>query len=172
MSLGKTKRGRLSGRFTPFQLLIGYAREKDTPDGKRAGALFREYAFATKGRSHLHWSKGAQDALGISEQAMEAAMEAAMERVEAYAELPLPLWKWIRERGLQGEVLALAVQFEYREGFEDALRRLGAEIQDGDLIPEPGFIPGIVPELVKPPEPPAAAPLRQPRLIYPPPVRW
>lgn len=176
MALGKTKRGRVAGRFTPFQLLIVYARGKSTPEGKLAGQLFREYGLATKGRSHLHWSKGAQEALGISEASLQAAMEAAMERVPAYAALPLPVWKWIRERGLQGEILALVLENEYREGFEDALRRLGAEF-DGDLEPEPGFMPGSLivreaPESHNSGSDLAPERRRQLRLIYPPPVHW
>lgn len=97
------KQARKNGNRTPWALLADYA-----AGDKRAGALFREFFGAFKGKSQLHWSRGLKKRFGIGEKSDE---ETAQERVEAAdvmaARLSLEDWKLIRRHELRGVVLEL-----------------------------------------------------------------
>ena len=140
LAYSRTKSGRLSGRYTPFMLLMihgGIVEFSDiTPE--RAKHLFREYAMATFGRNRLNWSRGAKDALGVNDESIKQAMDNDLERVKPWCKLPPSVWQWIASNGLQGEVLAVANESDTIDTFVNALRAMGATINDpNDFQPDP-----------------------------------
>jgi len=73
--------------LTPFQLLYRYQQ-----GDKRSGALFREYAKATKGASQLHWSKGFKAYLGIGEESDQELAQSVADDIETLIELTRSEW--------------------------------------------------------------------------------
>jgi len=103
------KRGREPQRghdehVTPFGLL-GYAAEGDA----RAGALFREYALAFKGRRQLFWSPDLRQMLDMGKEKTdeEVAGEQEQQGVELVV-LNRESWRIVLGNDCRGELLAVA----------------------------------------------------------------
>lgn len=92
------------GGRTPFQLLFDYVEKSD----RRAGALFREYVKAFKGRNQLVWSRGLKDELGIEEISDEILAAAAPGEVEQLIEISYWDWQKVCELGARGWLLDVA----------------------------------------------------------------
>lgn len=103
MTKAHIKQGRKGGNRTPWALLADYV-----AGDKRAGALFRQFFDAFRGRHQLRWSRGLRKRFGLDEKTDE---ELAAEKVEALdvlaARLTLEEWKLIRKHDLRGVVLEL-----------------------------------------------------------------
>ena len=101
---GNSKSGRVAGR-SPTQLLADFI------DGDmQAGALWREYAAAFRGRSQLRWSKGLRDVLGLGVDKSDAELAAETDENGSWllAALTLNQWRAVLRAGLVGHVLAVA----------------------------------------------------------------
>lgn len=103
------KDGRRGGR-TPWALL------KDYMGGDaQAGALFREFVAAFKGRSQLQWSRGLRDLLGLAVEKSDE--ELATETIQAddllMARIGAEDWRTIRRYNLRGQVLELLREFDW-----------------------------------------------------------
>lgn len=102
------KAGR-GGSRSPWQLLDCYLDEEAKPQHqKRAGALFQEYAEATKGRRQLAWSRGLKKLFAVSEMSDEELCAQVEEEAVLIAAISLADWRIIRRHNLQAHVLNAA----------------------------------------------------------------
>lgn len=90
---------------TPWALLADYTLKAD----HQAGALFREFAEAFKGKSQLHWSRGlrARFDLAAEKTDEELAVEVQQEADVLAARIAPADWSLIRRHELRGLVLEL-----------------------------------------------------------------
>lgn len=94
-----------SSGFSPWQLLDLLA------DGQAwAGALFKEYMVATKGKSQLHWTRGLRDQLKMGHELTDQQLaEADNDQVSIMlASLTFGQWRHVLEQGAAGMLLEVA----------------------------------------------------------------
>ncbi len=105
------KLARSSAGRSPFALLADYA-----AGDRQAGALFREFAVAFKGRHQLSWSRGLRDALGLS---AEKSDEELVATVDAQDRLLCRLldvdWRIVKRYELRGLVLEVMRSGEWAD---------------------------------------------------------
>jgi len=118
---GHTKRAADGKGETPFDLLRAAAFDGD----RHAMALFREFAFAFKGKRQLVWSNGLRELLALGVQLSDEEVAAAIED-DAYilGSIDLDQWRLILKHDLRGEVLELA-----RLGSWEPVQRLLQSLQ-------------------------------------------
>lgn len=123
------KQARKGGR-TPTAILfdIGEGNTKDV-------RLWREYAYAMKGRNQLVWSRGMRDELGIGKEKSDSEIAADLPKESILlASLNRDQWKIILKADLRGEVLKHAVEDD-EAGFShwlgDVLETWDADLQHG-----------------------------------------
>ena len=121
MTKSAVKKGKKNGR-TPTQLLLDYM-----IDDFQAGELWREYAYAIKGKRQLVWSRGMRKLLklGIEKSDEEIAAEIPPQTV-VYATFSKEQWRQILHHDLRGEIL-------YRAGYmtQDDFSQWMVSIIDG-----------------------------------------
>lgn len=103
MTKGHMKKAKSGGR-SPFDLLRSYLYDRD----KQAGALFREYSAAFKGKRQLVWSKGLKAIFAVEEKTDEETAAAIEARSVLFGYIELEDWRLILKADLRGEVLELA----------------------------------------------------------------
>lgn len=98
VALGARKKGR--GGMTPMQLLAASCDDED----KRAGALWREYSAAFRGRRQLVWSRGLKALAGIGEiEDQEAAQDQRQDGQKEEGRVKIEADDWSpRDRRRQG----------------------------------------------------------------------
>jgi hypothetical protein len=105
-----SKSGRKGSR-SAWQLLDCMIDPDATPaHQKRAAALFREYAEATKGRRQLVWSPGLKKRYAIADLDDQELCAQVEEDAVLIAQIPLDAWRAIRLQRMQAHILN-AVQF-------------------------------------------------------------
>lgn len=105
-----SKSGRKGSR-SAWQLLDCILDPEASPaHQKRAHALFREYAEATKGRRQLVWTPGLKKRYAIVDMNDEELCAQVEEESILIAQIPLDAWKAIRQQKMQVHILN-AVQF-------------------------------------------------------------
>lgn len=98
------KQGRREDSRTPWALLADYTLKAD----HQAGALFREFAEAFKGKSQLHWSRGLKALFEVEDKTDEQlAQETNREEDILAARIGPADWSLIRRHELRGLVLEL-----------------------------------------------------------------
>lgn len=99
------KQGRREDSRTPWALLADYTLNAD----RQAGALFREFAEAFKGKSQLHWSRGLRGLFDLGEEKTDEQLAAEVKREEDVlaARIGPADWSLIRRHELRGLVLEL-----------------------------------------------------------------
>lgn len=115
VALAVRKKGRGSDRFGIWELL------HQVHEGNAwAVGPFVEYARTMKGRTHLKWSRGLRDALGLDAERSDAdIMEGEGEADEAlYATILRDTWRGIYAAGIRGEVLQLLGLEEYEQAVQ------------------------------------------------------
>jgi hypothetical protein len=120
MTKGHIKKS-IKGR-SPFDLLRSYLYDDD----KQAGALFRVYADAFKGKRQLQYSNGLKDLYQVEDVSDEELAAAQEESAELLGSIELEQWRLILSADLRGEVLELA-----RHGWEPVARLL-ASLEESD----------------------------------------
>lgn len=113
MTKGHIKKAR-KGR-SPFDLLRAYFYDDD----KQAGALFRIYAQAFKGKQQLKWSDGLKALFLIDERSDEETSAAIEDDAVKLGEIELDEWRLVLRYECRGDVLELA-----RLGGWEPVRRL------------------------------------------------
>lgn len=96
------KTAKSEGRTT-WDLLRDYG-EGD----KRAGALFVEFALATKGLNQLRWSPGLKEKLGVTDELEERILEEEPDNSWLMLWINSEQWKVIRRNRAQGELIRIA----------------------------------------------------------------
>ena len=96
------KKGKGKISKTPFQLLDEY----DQGDS-RAGALFREYAEAFKGKRQLFWSRGLKDFFGIEQKSDQELLDEQVEEVVEVLTIGYKDWMHILKHKAQAYILTL-----------------------------------------------------------------
>lgn len=104
MTKGHMKKAKSEKGRSPFDLLRSYMYDND----KQAGALFREYSAAFKGKRQLVWSKGLKALFAVEEKTDEETAAAIEARSVLFGYIELEDWKLILKAELRGEVLELA----------------------------------------------------------------
>ena len=100
LASGRTKRS--TGRH-PFALLAAAA------DGdRRAAALFREYAWALKGKAMLFWTRGLKERVGVDDKSDEQVAEEQREPADLLALLDRHQWLAIIRAEARAEILERA----------------------------------------------------------------
>lgn len=98
------KRGRKGSR-TPWDLLRSSLYEDDD----QAGELFKDYAYAFRGRKQLHWSKGLRDKLGLGQELTdEEVSEQTLEPSTLLAQLSRDEWRLVVRYRFQEALLTIA----------------------------------------------------------------
>jgi hypothetical protein len=106
-----SSKGGRGGSRSAWQLLDCMIDPEATPaHQKRAAALFREYAEATKGRRQLTWSPGLKKRYAIAEMNDEELCAQVEEDSVLIAQIPLDAWRAIRVLRMQAHILN-AVQY-------------------------------------------------------------
>ena len=106
-----SSKGGRKGSRSAWELLDCMVDPDATPQHqKRAEALFREYAEATKGRRQLVWSPGLKKRYAIVERTDEEVCAQVEEDAILIAQIPLDAWRAIRKQRMQVHILN-AVQF-------------------------------------------------------------
>jgi len=96
--------------YSPFDLLrseLGtYAGDAKPLSPGQAKVLFREYAYAMKGKRQLVWSDGLRDLLGLGKEKTDQELvdEVEVQEIE-FVRIPLSMWKVILKKERRGEVL-------------------------------------------------------------------
>jgi hypothetical protein len=109
----RTSKQAENGSRTMWDLL------RDFGDGdKRAGALFKEYAIATKGKNPLRWSPGLRDKLQVIDTPEETVLYAEPEVDTLLAYLTLDHWRVVRKNRAQGKLIKIASEGDARAVFE------------------------------------------------------
>lgn len=124
MTKSHSKKGKQGG-LTPFDFLRKYQETED----KKYLKLFEEYAFATKGKSQLQWSKGLKAMFGIGEKSDEELATEKTETAELIGTVEDEVWKWILRSEKRGQFLRLV---EQHCDIELAFDILLEDYQDGD----------------------------------------
>jgi len=96
------KKGKSKISKTPFQLLDEY----DQGDS-RAGALFREYAEAFKGKRQLFWSRGLKDFFGIKQKSDQDLLDEQVEEVVEVLTIGYKDWMHVLRHKAQAYILTL-----------------------------------------------------------------
>jgi len=100
-----SKNGRKASR-SAWQLLDCIVDPEATPQHqKRAEALFREYAEATKGRRQLVWSPGLKKRYAIADLDDAELCAQVEEDSVLIAQIPLDVWRFIRLQRMQVHIL-------------------------------------------------------------------
>lgn len=101
------KKAKMGGR-TPSQMLADYG------DGDLVAArLWKEYAYAFKGKKQLVWSKGLRGILGLGVELEDAEIARSIPQgAEILARLSPVEWKAIRKADIRGELLDAASTME------------------------------------------------------------
>lgn len=106
-----SSKGGRGGSRSAWQLLDCMIDPEATPaHQKRAEALFREYAEATKGTQQLRWTPGLKKRYAIVEMNDEELCAQAEEDSVLIAQIPLDAWRAIRLQKMQAHILN-AVQY-------------------------------------------------------------
>lgn len=129
-----SKNGRKASR-SAWQLLDCMVDPEATPQHqKRAEALFREYAEATKGRRQLVWSPGLKKRYAIADLDDAELCAQVEEDAVLIAQIPLDVWRLIRLQRMQVHILN-AVQHgtEAVNALIDYCRRTGAAHAEAGL---------------------------------------
>lgn len=135
MTKSHVKQGRGSSR-SPFGLLHDSLMGEDA-----AGALFREYAVAFKGRHQLQWSRGLRDLLGLVEDApSDEELAASVDDGVWLGHLTREQWRFILGCDLRGEFATLAANCDW----VDALSWLMAQGCPG-IAPPSADLAGLTP---------------------------
>lgn len=101
-----SSKGGRGGSRSAWQLLDCMIDPEATPaHQKRAAALFREYAEATKGRRQLSWSQGLKKRYAIADMNDEELCAKAEEDSVLIAQIPLDAWRAIRVQKMQAHIL-------------------------------------------------------------------
>lgn len=124
-----SKRGR-GGRFTPFDFLRAYL---DEPDSGQMLALFAEFAYTFHGRRQLVWSNGLKRELlgadGLSDQEIADSLG---ENDSLLGNISLEVWRYIRRRNFQAEVLKVA-DLHGADGLRRLLEVYEGKVRDGQV---------------------------------------
>lgn len=106
MTKGHSKRARNSDGGTPFDML----RAQLLPGGdSRARALFREFAFAFKGRKQLQWSRGLRELLGLGQAPSDEEVAHETDAESVFLSMLTPeQWAAVKRLNLRGELLEIA----------------------------------------------------------------
>lgn len=104
-----SSKGGRAGSRSAWQLLDCMIDPEATPvHQKRAEALFREYAEATKGRRQLAWSQGLKKRYAIVDMNDEELCAKVEEDSILIAQIPLNAWRAIRLQKMQAHILNAA----------------------------------------------------------------
>lgn len=141
VALGARKKGR--GGMTPMQLLAASCDDED----KRAGALWREYSAAFRGRRQLVWSRGLKALAGVGEVGdEEAAQDNAQDGQQEEGRVKIEAEDWSPRDRRQGAQHRRARILDAAEAEGDAgVRRVVDETGTDEA---PGQL-----ELIEPAEP-------------------
>jgi hypothetical protein len=105
LTKGHSKRAKNADGGTPFDMLRAQLLGSDP----RARALFREFAFSTKGRSQLQWSRGLRDLLGLGAAPSDEAVAASTDDQSVLlATLTRDQWAAVLRLDARGELLEVA----------------------------------------------------------------
>ena len=104
------KKGKKGASRSPFQLLVDYEQ-----GDMQAGALFREYAEAFKGKRQLVWSKGLKKLFGIEQKSDKEVLEEKIEKSTRKITIHYADWMAIVKYKAQAYVLTL---LELRSKYE------------------------------------------------------
>lgn len=104
MTKGHTKKS--TDGETPFDLLRVYLVGGD----KQAGALFREFALAFKGKRQLHWSARLKKLFGIGDLSDEELANKQDDKAVLLGTITLDQWRYIIQREARSLILELAEQ--------------------------------------------------------------
>lgn len=108
MTKAHIKQGRLSGRFTPFGLLLAIhmGHTELIP-------VFREYATYFKGKRQLQWSNGLKLMLGIAEKSDEEIASEMREEAILLGRLTREQWRVVLSNDVRGELLEVGHQGDW-----------------------------------------------------------
>jgi hypothetical protein len=131
MTKGHTKKA-IHGE-TPFDFLRSYLAD---PTDKQAGALFREFAEAFKGKRQLVWSRGLKKRYSIGELTDEELSEQMEDEARLLGQITLPQWCDVLAVQGQGTVLQLAASggWEAVEVYLGAIRGMGIKNPPEDHV--------------------------------------
>lgn len=104
MTKGHTKKS--TDGETPFDLLRAYLANCD----KQAGALFREFALAFKGKRQLHWSARLKKLFGIGELSDEELANKQDDKAVLLGTITLDQWRYVLKVEARTVLLELAEQ--------------------------------------------------------------
>lgn len=129
-----SKNGRKASR-SAWQLLDCIVDPEATPQHqKRAEALFREYAEATKGRRQLVWSPGLKKRYAIADLDDAELCAQVEEDAVLVAQIPLDVWRLIRLQRMQVHILnAVQHGVEAVNALIEHCRRTGAAHAEGGV---------------------------------------
>lgn len=118
---------------TPFQLLDAYAVDGD----KAAGALFREYAAAFKGKQQVRWSNGLKSLYGIQDYSDQQLAQKTESAAYRYFSVSLNDWRIVRQTcnkvsDTRSTVLDASETLTYSE-FEDFIDVLASRQKRSEL---------------------------------------
>ena len=114
------KKGKKGASRSPFQLLVDYEQ-----GDMQAGALFREYAEAFKGKRQLVWSKGLKKLFGIEQKSDKEVLDEQKEKAISKITIHRADWSAVVRHNAQAYVLILAGLRSKREVYQfiNQLRR-------------------------------------------------
>jgi hypothetical protein len=114
------KKGKKGTSKSPFQLLVDYEQ-----GDMQAGALFREYAEAFKGKRQLVWSKGLKKLFGIEQKSDKEVLDEQKEKAISKITIHRADWSAVVRHNAQAYVLILAGLRSKREVYQfiNQLRR-------------------------------------------------
>ena len=123
------KKGKKGESRSPFQMLADYKQ-----GDMQAGALFREYAEAFKGKRQLVWSKGLKALFGIEQKSDKEVLDECKEKAIHKLSINRADWSAVVRHNAQAYVLILAGLRSKREVYQfiDQLRRTGAPGEGGN----------------------------------------
>ena len=107
------KKGKKGASKSPFQLLVDYEQ-----GDMQAGALFREYAEAFKGKRQLVWSKGLKKLFGIEQKTDKEVLEEQTEKSTRKIIIHYADWMTIVKHKAQAYVLTLLELRSKREVYQ------------------------------------------------------
>jgi hypothetical protein len=105
------KQARSAAGRSPFALLADYV-----AGDRQAGALFREFAAAFKGRHQLSWSRGLRDALGLSAEKSDEELAATVDAQDRLlCRISDDDWKVVKRYELRALVLEVLRSGEWAD---------------------------------------------------------